>query len=179
MDTSHRNCLVGFTLVECTITLAILSLLAGLAMPTLHKIRKQAELRGILSSLTTELASARVSAVSRRAAYVLCPSDDGTSCTRDGRWDREWIGFHDGNRDHLPDSGAAIQSVHQHSTSGLSVYSGSGRPYVRYLPDGRSSGTNVTFRICNEGSVLARVVVNNAGRVRTELMQSPETCSNG
>lgn len=176
MITSPRSRHTGFTLIECVITLGVASLLAGLAMPSLREIRKQAELRSTISALTSELALARVSAITRNTPYVLCPTDDGLRCARGGRWNTDWLGFHDANRDLQPDNADAL-SVHPRRSGRLKVFSGSGRPHIRYLPDGRSPGTNATFKICDDATILARVVVNNAGRARTERTNSPEACS--
>ena len=59
----------------------------------------------------------------------------------------------------------------------LHIQSSSGRNHLRYLPDGRSAGSNLTIRICNQkGLLLGAVVVNNAGRPRTERARGDTPC---
>jgi type IV fimbrial biogenesis protein FimT len=56
---------------------------------------------------------------------------------------------------------------------GVHVVASAGRTRVHYLPTGMASGTNVTLSICVGGDRLEKVVLNNAGRVRTERNAAP------
>ena len=59
----------------------------------------------------------------------------------------------------------------------LRVVSTVGRQQLRYLPDGRSAGTNLTISICNKGGeLLGKVIVNNMGRPRSERPKRPAAC---
>ena len=59
----------------------------------------------------------------------------------------------------------------------LRVVGTPGRPRLRYLPDGRSAGTNLTLSICSQdGRLLGSVIVNNAGRPRSERPKRPQPC---
>ncbi|WP_329607079.1 GspH/FimT family pseudopilin, partial [Xanthomonas perforans] len=51
------------------------------------------------------------------------------------------------------------------------------RSIVRFLPNGRSSGTNITISLCSNARRLADVVVNNSGRARTVRYTSPTSCA--
>ena len=64
----------------------------------------------------------------------------------------------DGNR--MPDASEEILRVDLEPTSRhLRVVSTIGRQQLRYLPDGRSAGTNLTVSICNmQGELLAHLV---------------------
>ena len=59
----------------------------------------------------------------------------------------------------------------------LRILSSPGRPQLRYLPDGRSSGSNLTVRLCREDTLLAQIIVNNAGRVRSETLSGSKPCT--
>jgi type IV fimbrial biogenesis protein FimT len=54
--------------------------------------------------------------------------------------------------------------------SGLRVRSSRHRSQARFLPDGRSSGSNLSILLCHPDARIqtVRVIVNNAGRVRSE-----------
>ena len=82
----------------------------------------------------------------------------------------------DGNR--APDASDEIIRVDLEPTSRhLRVFSTTGRSQLRYLPDGRSAGTNLTVSICNQRQeLLGQVIVNNMGRPRSERPQAPTPC---
>ncbi len=59
----------------------------------------------------------------------------------------------------------------------LKLTSTAGRKQVRYLPDGRSAGSNLTISICNQkGELLSSVIVNNVGRARSSRPTTPTAC---
>ena len=82
----------------------------------------------------------------------------------------------DGNR--MPDASEEILRVDLEPTSRhLRVTSTVGRQQLRYLPDGRSAGTNLTLSICNQNQeLLGQVIVNNMGRPRSERPKVPTPC---
>lgn len=165
----------GMTLAELVVTLAVAGIISAIAMPAFGDMLTAARVRTAVSDLSADLALARISAISHGRAYVLCPSSDGLQCRRDGRWDAGWIGFHGGGSPPAaPPSGPG--SHRQRRDDGIGIVSGSGRPHVRYLPDGRSAGTNLTIHVCAGDRVAARVVVNNAGRPRTEWLRTAVAC---
>jgi type IV fimbrial biogenesis protein FimT len=120
-----------------------------------------------------------MAAVTHRRPVVVCPIDgEATGCVQEADWSCGWIVFFDPDGDRHPDESDQVIAVEQaRSSSSLRMSTSSGRPYVRYLPDGTSAGTNVTFELCGtEGSVLGKVIVNNAGRSRIERPAEPVTC---
>ncbi len=165
----------GMTLVEVVVTLGIMSIIAAIAMPPFGRLLELARVRTAVSDLSTDLALARINAISHNRSYILCPSDDGVLCRADGRWDGGWIGFHGkGSQPVVPASGPS--TVRQRRGDGIRMVSGAGRPYVRYLPDGRNAGTNLTVNVCARERLAARVVVNNAGRIRSERVEAVVPC---
>ncbi|MGS1078362.1 GspH/FimT family protein [Pseudoxanthomonas beigongshangi] len=56
------------------------------------------------------------------------------------------------------------------------IRSSVGRPQLRYLPDGRSAGSNLTVRICLRERLMSEVVVNNGGRARSRRAAFGEPC---
>ena len=83
----------------------------------------------------------------------------------------------DGNR--RPDKPEDIvQADNAPSSRHLRLISSMGRQQARYLPDGRSAGSNLTISICNvQGRLLATVVINNSGRIRSARPIKPAACS--
>lgn len=165
----------GMTLAELVVTLGIMSIVAAIAMPAFGRLLELARVRTAVSDLSTDLALARISAISHKRSYILCPSDDGVLCRVDGRWDAGWIGFHGkGSQPVVPASGPS--TVRQRRGDSIRIVSGAGRPHVRYLPDGRNAGTNLTINVCARERLAARVVVNNAGRIRSERPRTSLPC---
>ena len=173
-----RRCTAGFTLIELTTTVAVLAICAGVALPSLRSFLEQQRTLAAISSLTTHMSLARMTAISRNQRAVLCPSSDGASCEAGTDWSTGWMLFVDEDGNRKPDASDEVLRVDLEPTSRhLRVVSTVGRQQLRYLPDGRSAGTNLTISICNKtGDVLGRVIVNNMGRPRSEKPKVPATC---
>jgi len=86
--------------------------------------------------------------------------------------------FKDPQRDEQPQSAASVIRVEQASaTGGIDITSTPGRSIVRFLPNGRNSGTNITISLCSKAQRLADVVINNSGRARTVRYTSIISCT--
>ena len=168
----------GFTLIELIITMAVLAICAGVALPSLRSFMEQQRTLAAISSLTSHMSLARMAAVTRNQRTVLCPSRNGNSCEAGTDWSTGWMLFLDEDGNRQPDSGDEVLRMDLEPTSRhLRVVSTVGRQQLRYLPDGSSAGSNLTISICNKaGDVLGRVIVNNMGRPRSERPKAPTSC---
>lgn len=168
----------GMTLIELILGCAILSILAGLTLPAMSHIATQAHVGSTLSALMAQMQLARQTAILRNHRTLLCPSDDGHTCTSTNDWSGGWILFADDDGNRRPDRSTDILRVEQAPlTRHLRIISNSGRTYLRYLPDGSSAGSNLTLSICSpRGQLLGRVVVNNVGRPRSERLSGSAPC---
>lgn len=168
----------GFTLVELLVCLVMLALLALLATPASHSLLERHRALAAEHSLVRHLNMTRMAAVTHRRPAVLCPSRDGMQCARGIDWNIGWLLFLDRDGDRMPDQPEDIlRSEGGPSAPHLRLIGTRGRNAARYLPDGRSSGSNLTVSICNQGGeLLAQVIVNNAGRVRSQRPRAPRPC---
>ena len=168
----------GFTLIELMVTVAITGILAGVAAPSMGGFIEHQRANAATSSLMSHMALARMSAISRNHRAVLCPSRDGLTCEAGTDWSGGWMLFVDEDGNRRPDSSDEILRVDLEPTSRhLRVVSTVGRQQLRYLPDGRSAGSNLTLSICNrKGELLGAVIINNAGRARSTRPGSPTSC---
>lgn len=168
----------GFTLIELVVCLAVLTLLAAIAAPSLSALLERHRAIAAEHALIHHLHLARMTAVTHRKPAVLCPSRDGRHCSGRNDWSIGWLVFvdHDGKRS--PREPADIVRGDNRPTSEkLRLVSTRGRSSIRYQPDGRSAGSNLTVSICSkEGALLAQVIVNNAGRARSQRPKTPQTC---
>lgn len=169
---SHRN-QQGLTLIELLTSLSLIVVLAAMAVPSFGELRQRSQRAAINNELIAVLSLARAEALRSRHHTVVCPaSDDGSSCRSDGVWKRGWLAFIDGNDDGQP-GGPRDRLIAEGSLPhGGILHSGSGRPRVRYAPNGLNRGSNLSIRVCLDGRVVSAVVVNNVGRPRIELKPS-------
>ena len=159
----------GFTLAETAVILAIAGVLALLALPSMTQQHTQA--RSASHLLGASLAGARSAAVSRRRAVSVCPVDAAGRCRSDGVWDEGWIVFADPDALGQPRGQADILR-HGQAPRGLRMRSAPSRSRVRFLPQGRAAGSNVTVTVCSGHPRVdgASIIVSNVGRIRTERL---------
>lgn len=168
----------GFTLVELMITLAITGILAGVSIPSMQAFIEHQRTSSAISTLNSHIALARISAVTHNQRTVLCPTTNGQTCAGGTDWSLGWMVFADKNNNRKLDAeDEVLQTDLAPSNRHLRIVSSIGRQQLRYLPDGRSAGSNLTLSVCNaKGEVLGRVIVNNVGRPRSERPKQPTAC---
>ena len=168
----------GFTLVEAMVAMAVLTICTTVAIPALGGLLQHQRASAATSALTSQLQLARMAAVTYRQPAVLCPSRGGGACDGTTDWSGGWLVFMDPNGNRELDPGEDIVRVESTPSSRtLRLVGSEGRPQVRYMPDGRSAGSNITISVCSEdGSLLRSVIVNNAGRPRVARPATPGPC---
>lgn len=96
----------GFTLVELMVTVAILAVLLGFAIPGFNGIIARNRLVAVANEVVGALQLGRMEAMRRNRPAILCPSTNGTTCNGTN-WGR-FIVFVDGNGDGAPGNAADI-----------------------------------------------------------------------
>ena len=157
----------GFTLIEFIFTTAILVTLCAISLPALASLMQGGQSRAAHNTLLTTLNLARSSAVSRGSEIVLCPSADQNHCDDSIWWQHGWIVFQDLDRNGTRNGAEPLLSVTQ-AQPGMAIASSTGREHVTYRIDGSSTGTNLTFTLCDRrgSSRASTIVVSNSGRSR-------------
>lgn len=168
----------GFTLVELLAVMAILAIILA-STPILARVIRQAQVQASFHALSSSLALARISAVSRGHPVTLCPSSDGAHCTGGTVWSGGWIVYRDAGRRSQPASPEDIVETVSAVRGGIIIRTSPGRLRIRYHPSGWASGSNLSLTLCAaSGTELAgKVVVNNAGRPRIERASPGLPCS--
>mgnify|MGYP002759673162 CR=1 FL=1 len=168
----------GVSMVELLVCICVVATLAGVAVPQFASMIERNRAIAASNAVMAQLYLARTTAVSRRTATVLCPSSNGAHCSNGTDWSKDWLMFLDRDGNGRPDAPTDIIRAEPPPASGLQLFSTAGRTRIRYLPDGRSSGSNLTLSICgSDGSLLSKVIVNNAGRARSQRGGNVDRCT--
>ena len=159
----------GFSLLEALVVMAISAIGLAIGVPSYRSLMEHQRASSAMHLLTAHMASARNTAISYRIPTVVCPSNRAGGCRMDGDWSHGWLMFFDADGNRQPDAQEdVLRDENAPIHPSLRIVSSKGRPQLRYLPDGRSSGSNITVRLCREDKLLGQIVINNAGRIRSE-----------
>jgi len=89
----QRRC-QGFTLIELLVATAVLVILLGVAVPSFNSVLASSRLTTVTNDLATAFQLARSEAIKRNRSVLVCPSDNGDSCSCSwsGKgWQDGWI----------------------------------------------------------------------------------------
>lgn len=164
----------GFTLLETMVTVAISGVLLGLAVPGFQALIQDVRRDGGVSEVVRTLNYARIKAVLSGQHIVVCPSNNGSSCSGNTRWEAGWLAFADPNNNGLIDLGEEILLTRMGGSGNLTIRSG--RNMIVYQSMGYSAGYNDTIRVCDARGVASSrsVKVSMQGRVR--VVQGAPAC---
>ena len=167
----------GFSLLEALTIMAISAIGLIIGIPSYRGLAERQQVTSAMHLFTAHMASARSTAITYRIPTVVCPSNRSGGCRKDGDWSEGWLMFFDADGNRQPDAREDIlrdENAPIHPS--LRILSSKGRPQIRYLPDGRSGGSNISVRLCRDDKLLAQVVVNNVGRIRSETFSGSRPC---
>lgn len=134
----------GFTLVELMVTVAVMAILLGIAIPSFTEITLSSKLRSYANDLVASAQLARGEAIKRNAVVRMCVSTDGASCVSGG-WEQGWVVFHDVDKDGALDAGETVLQRQKAAASGFKItgtVSG-----VSFQPSGVGA-TLATLKVC-------------------------------
>jgi len=168
----------GISLIELLAGIGILAIVAAVAAPSMAGLIERQRAISASNALVAHLSAARLTAITHSSHTVLCPSTDGATCNAGTDWSGGLLLFLDRDGNRRPDRPKDIVRADNTSVSRhLRLTSSAGRQQARYLPDGRSAGSNLTISICNmRGELLGSVIVNNTGRIRSTRPVHPTSC---
>lgn len=124
----------GFTLIELMVTIVMLAVLLGIAIPSFTESTLGSRLRSEANDLAAAALLARSEAIKRNETVRLCASSDGETCT--GTWASGWI---------VRSAGGTVLLAHGAAPSGFLLSSSEASI------DFQSSGvgaTSATLTIC-------------------------------
>lgn len=147
----------GFTLVELMVTLAVLAIIIGIAVPSFNAMTQRNRLTTAANEIVGALQTARMEAVRRNRSIRVCPTTDGSACAGTD-WGRVVIRGADGPI-------REIQTVRQ----GSGITGTSALASIEYRPDGRAvaSGTVAFSSSALADAESTRLVEVGTSRVST------------
>lgn len=86
----------GFTMIELLVTMGIVAITIGLAVPSVRSVMQNSRAAGISNEFVATLNYVRSEAVKRRNTVRICTSADGATCRAAGsadvnNWHKGWI----------------------------------------------------------------------------------------
>ena len=108
---------------------------------------------------------------------TVCPSLGDGRCRAEPDWSAGWLVYRDvRRRDQPQSSGDILYEARRPLHGSVQARASVGRVRVRYQPDGRSGGNNLTIRVCVGALAGGEVIVNNVGRVRSKRSPAGTPC---
>lgn len=169
----------GFTLVELLVTLVVLAILLGLAVPSMVQLVATRRANGLTNELVTSINLARSEAIKRNDRVVLCKSPDASACVITGSWQQGWILFHDVNNNAQLDSAAGEVVLRRHNPDAAGITLTGNTPVANYLSMSASGMPKLisgafqagTFTICTSPAFdesVKQIVLSATGRPRIQ-----------
>jgi type IV fimbrial biogenesis protein FimT len=175
----------GITLVELLIAVAVASILAAIAIPSLGQFIRHNRLAALTNEFVANLNLARSEAVKTGYPVVICKASGGR-CVDSGDWRQHWLTFEDRDRDgacaDLDDDGLcdddggrilryAIGSVVPDAMVGNSHV----QTRIRFSSLGDTAGYSGRIWICDDmyPHLSREVVIHVTGRIRVDTGIDP------
>ncbi len=159
----------GFTLLELAITVALISIAAAIAIPSMTTLTQNDRLTTNINTLIGHLAHARSEAVKRSQQVSICVSNNTTSCTG-GNWQDGWIVYIDADGSNTFTAGEEVLRAQQ-ALSGANTLTTAIGTQVTYDYRGFVSAASVgSFLLCDgrSGAFGKTIRISTTGRVRVE-----------
>ncbi len=158
----------GFTLIETLISIAILTFLTTITIPSFLDFTVRVRVNNEVSALHRLLLITRNHAVNQERFVTLCPLTPSGQCSND--WHKTLSVFYDDNKNKKLDSFSdeSLIKIKSSIKQGDKLQYAQGRTALIYAPSGRLAawGGNGTFRYCpkDHNDKSRGIIISGAGR---------------
>lgn len=158
----------GFTLLEVVIAVVVLAILCAIALPSYSAAVARADCNTLLTALVGSVINARGAAMNYESDAILCPSNDGASCSGSTLWHHGWIVGVDRDGDNSIGGSEMVITRQEAFDERVNMVTTSGRTRLQFQPYGSNAGSNVTFTLCDRRGPAGATayVLNNGGHFR-------------
>ncbi len=165
----------GFTLIELMMTVLVLSILLGVAVPSFMQTVRNNRLISQTNELVGALNFTRSEALKRASSVSICSSNNNVSCTGSRNWTSGWVVFVDANANGVADGGEEVLQAAPRVATEFTL-NASARAFVRYTSTGTAgSGAEIfdLLRPTCTGPNARRITISAVGRVNTRTVACP------
>lgn len=163
----------GRTLIELIGALAILSIFITTALPNLQSLLENSARSQAINQMIAALHHARSAAVFSHSIVTLCAGQ--SECSGSQQWRSNIMVFR--NQDATGQMDAGDELLYQvRIAPEFSWQWNRANGYIQFEPDGSTRALNGTFTLCKDGVAQSQIVVNLAGRVRTQSPARGASC---
>ena len=158
MQSSNRTFFVafqGFTLIELSITLAIVGVLVALVVPNVRDFSLSSKLTNYANDFIASVALARSEAIKRNLPVTLCAASCAStastcSCANSGGWEQGWVMLWDSQSDgNLGDDASDLLTRHASLDTGLRFTETNNLRRLTFQPSGVGS-TQASLTLCQD-----------------------------
>lgn len=182
-----HKALLGFTLIELIVAIAMAAILLTIAVPSFNELIKNTRIASSANELLASLQHARSEAATRKETIALCTSSEGMSSATPGcnsaiDWSDGWIIFidrnNDGTRNTASDSTESVIKVHEAMEGGnLSAIGETSVAHnIRFYADGTASASGNVSLCDNRGSSKSKSVTIERYTGRTFVESGNGSC---
>ena len=160
----------GFTLVEAMVSLMLVAILAGVAVPAWSSASEAVRNGSAQAAMGASILDAVSHAALTGSEVVLCPGH-AAGCRPSTDWSEGWIAYADLDRDRIRDPNETLLKAAAPLSGKVHLRSTQGRTRLVFQPNGGNVGSNVTFTLC-DGRGIAKattLVLANNGRLRSGI----------
>lgn len=170
LEWNHQlnNKQTAFTLIELIITLTIIAILANISLPSFNGLVDKTKISAEVNALNGMLRSTRSLAISQLKKVTICPSQNGTECSKE--WSDGYMAFIDLNGDRQLNQNDQLVQEHKIESKRIRLRwrSFGARNSLQWHQTGITNHQNGSFEYCYiDKPKLARgLFITKAGRIR-------------
>ncbi len=158
----------AFTLIELLLTISIVFILLGIALPSFSETLDNSHVKANLQRLAQTLQLSRLTAINQNINVTLCPVDQTLTCSKN--WSTGYMSFIDknGDRQFNNDDELLYQYFSNDKKSTLSWRAFGNRRSLQWLGTGITNHQNGSFELCynNKEDKSRALFLTKAGRIR-------------